>query len=48
MFGYGNDIEFRVDARLVREGEMKMNYGVQKSDKYQEIDDIMKGGENNV
>lgn len=48
MYGPGNDIEFKVDARLVRNGELKTNYGVQKSDKYQEIDDIMKGGENNA
>lgn len=38
---------FRVDARLVRDGELKTNYGVKKTDKYKEIDDIMKGGENN-
>lgn len=46
MFGHYNDIEFRVDARLVRNGELKSNYDVQKSKNYHEIEEIMKGGEN--
>ena len=45
MFGHYNDIEFRVDARLVRKGELKSNYDVQKSKNYHEIEEIMKGGE---
>ena len=47
MFGYYNNIEFKIDARLIRDKELKLNYGVKKSDKYQEIEDIMEGGENN-
>ena len=47
MFGYYNDIEFKVDARLIRKNELKLNYGVEKSDNYQEIEDIMEGRENN-
>ena len=39
--------EFRVDARLVRENELKTNYGVKKTDKYKELDSVMKGGEYN-
>lgn len=46
MFGHYKDIEFKVDARLVREGELKLNYDVKKSDNYQEIEKIMEGGEN--
>ena len=45
MFGHYNDIEFRVDARLVRDGELKTNYGVKKSNKYKEVEDVMEGGE---
>ena len=37
--------DFRVDARLVRKGELTTNYGVKKSGKYKKIDEIMKGGE---
>lgn len=37
--------DFRVDARLVRKGELKTNYGVKKTDKYKEVEEIMKGGE---
>lgn len=48
MFGHYQNIEFRVDARLVRDGEIKTNYGVEKSGKYQEIEDIMEGGEENA
>lgn len=39
--------EFRVDARLVRENELKTNYGVKRTDKYKELDSVMKGGEYN-
>ena len=39
--------EIRIDARLVRDGEMKRNYSVEKTDKYKEIDEVMKGGEYN-
>lgn len=47
MFGHYNDIEFRVDARLVRNGELKTNYGVEKNKNYHEIEEIMKGGDDN-
>lgn len=40
-------IEFKVDARLVRKNELKTNYSVEKTDKYQEIENIMKGGKEN-
>lgn len=46
MFGHYNDIEFRVDARLVRDGELKLNYDVQKSDNYKKVEDIMESGDN--
>ncbi len=46
MFGHYNDIEFKIDARLVRKGELKLNYGVNKTEKYHEIEKIMEGGEN--
>lgn len=46
LFGHYNDIEFRVDARLVRKGELKSNYDVQKSRNYREIEEIMRGEEN--
>ena len=46
MFGHYNEIEFKIDARLVRDGEPRLNYGVEKSDNYHEIEKIMKGGEN--
>ncbi len=47
MFGVHSSKEFRVDARLVRDGEIKTNYDVEKTDKYEEIDKLMKGGEVN-
>ena len=47
MFGYYQDIEFKVDARLVRDGELKLNYDVAPTEKYQEVKEIMEGGENN-
>ena len=47
MYGRYNDIEFKVDARLVRRGELKLNYDVSATEKYQEVKDIMEGGENN-
>ena len=47
MFGYYQDIEFKVDARLVRRGELKLNYDVAPTEKYQEVKEIMEGGENN-
>ena len=46
MFGHYNDIEFRVDARLVRDGELKFNYDVEKSDNYKKVEDIMESGDN--
>lgn len=46
MFGHYNDIEFKIDARLVRDGELRLNYGVEKSKNYHEIEEVMKGGEN--
>ena len=47
MFGAYSTRELRVDARLVRDGEIKTNYDVEKTDKYEEIEELMKGGENN-
>jgi len=46
MFGHYNNIEFRVDARLVRDGELKLNYDVEKSDNYKKVEDIMESGDN--
>ena len=48
MYGRYNDIEFKVDARLVRRGELKLNYDVSETEKYQEVKDIMEGGEYNA
>ena len=48
MYGRYNDIEFKVDARLVRDGELKLNYDVSETEKYQEVKDIMEGGEYNA
>ena len=47
LFGAFSTREIRVDARMVREGETKVNYGVEKTSNYDEIDKLMKGGENN-
>ena len=47
MFGVHSDREIRVDARMVRDGEKKTNYGVTKTSNYDEIEKLMKGGENN-
>lgn len=45
MFGHYKDIEFKVDARLVRKGELNSNYSVDKNKNYKEIENIMEGGE---
>ena len=42
MFGAYSTRELRVDARLVRDGEIKTNYDVEKTDKYEEIEELMK------
>lgn len=47
MFGVHTDHELRVDARMIRDGELKTNYGVKKTSNYKEIAKLMKGGENN-
>ena len=47
MYGHYNNIEFKVDARLVRKGELKLNYDVVPTEKYEEVKDIMEGGEKN-
>lgn len=47
LFGAHSTREIRIDARMVRKGEKKMNYGVEKTSNYDEIDKLMKGGENN-
>ncbi len=41
---YGYDKSFKVDARLVRNGEKITNYGVQENDNYKELENVMKGG----
>ncbi len=46
MFGHYTDIEFRVDARLVRDGELHLNYDAVKNKNYHKIEEITKGGEN--
>lgn len=47
MFGSNSNKQFRVDARLVRDNELKTNYSVSKKSNYKEILDIMEGGEEN-
>lgn len=47
LFGPFSTREIRVDARMVRDGETKVNYGVTKTSNYDEINKLMKGGENN-
>ena len=37
--------DFKVDARLVRDGESTSNYKVTKSGKFSEIEKILKGVE---
>jgi len=43
MFGFYNKGNFRVDARLVREGESTSHYKVEKSKKYKKVEEQMKG-----
>lgn len=47
LFGPHTTHEIRVDARLVRKGEKNYNYDVYKTSNYDEIDKLMKGGEDN-
>lgn len=47
MYGYGSSKMFRVDARLTRKDELNTNYDVSQKSNYKEIEDIMKGGEEN-
>lgn len=47
MFGMRSDIDFRIDARLVRKNEAITNYSVNKNDNYKKIDSIMEGGNKN-
>lgn len=46
MYGTYSDKQFKIDARLVRPGELNGNYHVSKNSNYKEIDNIMKGGKN--
>jgi len=43
MFGTSDKRSFKVDARLLRDGESTKNYNVSKSSKYKEVEEKMKG-----
>lgn len=45
MYGSGTSKHFRVNGRMLRDGEKIKNNKVSKSSKYKEIEDLMKGGE---
>lgn len=47
MFGYDDQKDFIVNARLVREGERLSNYNVRETKNYNKIKSLMKGVESN-
>ena len=46
FYGYTNDYTFKIDARLLREGDEAKNYAVKEKQNYEEIKEVLKGGEN--
>ena len=46
FFGADDNVQFFVNGRLVRDGEMVNNYKVVKSDKYKKVEKILKGADN--
>ncbi len=47
FFGPNTGYDFKIDARLVRNGEMLSNYGFKEKNNYKTIDKILKGDEAN-
>lgn len=46
FFGDTDEIDFRVNARLVRKGEKLKNYGVKVNKKYKKVKKVLEGEEN--